>query len=309
MSTIDIFGGSRGSSSGAFKGPRGPRGIQGERGVSGIQTLCIWMPHTILQNYRENEEYMCLLIRDLDRDLVVKPDDGSVSKWKSRCVSDHHRRDNMDAVSKLSPSKTIIPLHTDGRYALEFKNNVYTCEMANFFPSARISSYVNILVSFKTHGLHNRQVLVSSYRPSQDFIKQYREIAVDATGIFIQDVLEDEIITTPIQCDTRKWMTLMVEWYHDGFGSKEKGKGKYTLLYDDGTQTIQGEFKCTLPPKNKVVSGLSLGGRYNQTMTLTGVIASFEMYQMFNNKSQTKDFLPTTLRSLLIKDSSVKDKY
>ena len=141
MSTIDIFGGSRGSSSGAFKGPRGPRGIQGERGVSGIQTLCVWMPHTVLQNYREGEENMCLLIRDLDKDLVVKPDDGSVLKWKSRCMSDHHRRDDMDAVSRLSPSKTIVPLGgTDGRFALEFKT-MFTRVKGQIF-SHRLASLV-----------------------------------------------------------------------------------------------------------------------------------------------------------------------
>ena len=68
MTTIDIFGGSR--SSGSLRGPRGPQGVPGKKGESGIDTLCIWFPRTLLKRYCQIEESLCLLLRNLDTDVV-----------------------------------------------------------------------------------------------------------------------------------------------------------------------------------------------------------------------------------------------
>ena len=83
MTTIDIFGGSR--SSGSLRGPRGPQGVPGKKGESGIDTLCIWFPHTLLKRYRQIKESLCLLLRNPATD-VVRDKKGKVMQWKSQCV-------------------------------------------------------------------------------------------------------------------------------------------------------------------------------------------------------------------------------
>ena len=66
-------------------GARGRPGDPGPAGESGIAAMCKWLPKTLLQHFRENEEMFCLMLTDLSRDVKKATGDGSlVDSWHSR---------------------------------------------------------------------------------------------------------------------------------------------------------------------------------------------------------------------------------
>ena len=308
---VDIFGGSR--SSGSLRGPRGPQGVPGKRGESGIDTMCIWFPNTLLKRYRQIEESLCLLLRNLDAD-VVRDKRGRVTQWKSRCLGEK----TVSGVAKSAKSSGgFISKVADGKYALEFDNNVYyTSERLNFVPQADRFTYVSICMTFKTASSSvatpaatavGDQVLISNYRSNTS--DTYREIKVDGQNVYIVDVCGDESTVVPIQYDTaRTWTTLFVEWFHDVAHHGEKSRGYYTIL--DGTtgeMVSADSFKCTRTLK--ALYGISIGARFDGTHALTGVVSAMEVY-ISRNVNVAVDggdggrfsILPDKLRNLITKD-------
>ena len=340
---IDIFGGRSGGAGGGIRGPRGPRGAQGRDGPSGIKVACTWLGNSLLDQYRKSEEHLCLLIQNLDHDLL-RTEDGRILEWNSRCRVQEGMADVKKVAKSLkNPSRNIVPL-TVGcrqgrrRYALDLNDNIYSCENVNFFPALSSSSlssssctYLNICVSFKTNGGHARQVIASSYHHHHDQqvigeggteLKYFREISADATGIYIEDNCGTETVLTSIQYDTRRWCTLFVEWFHITAGgqgglvmadsidvpaaarSGGGGVGRYTL-FDDDMKKITGDFKLTSsPPRDKQKLGITLGGREDGTVPFSGLIASLEIYLSQNDRNK-KDLLPEEMKSLLMGDCHV----
>ena len=350
MSPIDIFGGQRGGGGAGIRGPRGPKGAQGKDGPSGLKVASTWLGNSLLDQYRVSEEHLCLLIENVSLDLVREGLDGSVMQWISRCKVRGTTDTKKAAKSLKNPSKNIVPLTTGGkyrqqrgRYALDFLNdNVYLCENINFFPalptppsssSSSSSSciYLNLCVTFRTNGGHAKQTIISSSHREKEVeeedggmvveepgeakeLKYFREISADATSIYIEDCCGAESVLTSIQYDTRRWCTLLVEWFHIApttttptmvGGGGNNGVGRYTLVDDDMKETT-GDFKLTLPPpKDRQRLGITLGGRGDGTSEpFSGLIASIEIYLSLND-GMKKDLLPEEMKSLLIRDCHV----
>ena len=310
----DIFGGGGGArGDGSIRGPRGPRGEhgeRGERGESGIDDLCIWLPHSMLKNYRENDEHVCLLLRDLDRDVEITgrhsaDDVGTVSAWISRCSGYDGAAERVTMISK-SPSKHILQLYRSDsavRYALELRKNVYctTAKNVNIFPRGKRCTYVAICVTFKTSDRGGGEQVVISNKPSSD-ASFYREITVDGVGgIYITDVSNGERTFVPINHDCSEWTTLLVEWYHDE-SKRSESKGRYVVLRGRDGVKVEGSFCCTAMPENDLLNGMSIGGRCfaESQQTLNGAIASLEVYTRKDGAENVN--LPESLKRLLIED-------
>ena len=63
-------------------GARGRPGVFRPSGESGIAAMCKWLPKTILQHFRKNEEMFCLMLTDLACDVkMVDSDRTLVDSW------------------------------------------------------------------------------------------------------------------------------------------------------------------------------------------------------------------------------------
>ena len=109
-------------------GARGRRGVSGPPGESGIASMCKWLPKTLLQHFRENEEMFCLMLTDLTRDVKKATDDGSlVDSWRSRGSVKH------DFTTKRGKKGKLIKSTSSDEKAsgIHFQNCVYQLDGSN----------------------------------------------------------------------------------------------------------------------------------------------------------------------------------
>ena len=122
--------------------------------------------------------------------------------------------------------------------------------------------------------------------------------------MYIVDVCENESTFVPIQCDTRTWTTVFVEWFHDMEHHEENSRGYYVILDTNGKEISKGDFTCCRTVKAATsLYGVSIGGRFNRTHTLTGAISAVEVY-ISENVDDARS-LPSKLRRLITDDQKM----
>ena len=177
----NIFG--HASRKGAI-GPRGRPGTSGAAGESGIADLCTWSPKTTLKNFRENEEVLCMLLKNLKSDVKIDSVSDSVIQWFS------HDGGKQKLVSKYWNAKIV---EFGQRHALRFERSVYaTSEVSLVQPHVLdcTSYFTGIYLTFRSISQSaEEQILLSTY--SAENSKKYREISTDGVGnIYVKDFRE-----------------------------------------------------------------------------------------------------------------------
>ena len=102
-------------------GASGRPGIAHAPGESGLVITCKWLPKTLLQQFRENDEWFCLMLTDLSPD--VKMSSSPISSVVSR-----NSRDSGKHVFILNggggKGKLIRPAPGEKRSAIHFQGCV-----------------------------------------------------------------------------------------------------------------------------------------------------------------------------------------
>ena len=334
---MDVFGRSTkfGGGGGVYtrRGLRGDRGEKGIPGKDGIDSICLWFPNSLLKTYRECEENLCLLLRNLEKD-VSRNQDGVVLSWNSQaCIHNDDDNDNIDdnnnngingygnmKLTSHCPSRTINRISMEKqRYSLDFHKNVYFTKSknVNIFRKGTTNSYVNICITFKTSG-EGEQVLISN-RNSNDS-RFYREILTDGFGgVFIIDVCNEKRTFVPIHHNTRFWTTIFVERFHDET-NHTKSVGRYVIFSPHNEMKSEERFSCIAMPSKESACGIALGGRLydNNKQCFVGSMSALEVYTSIDvdtikddhdddgndddNGESDRFLLPESFKSLLIKD-------
>ena len=290
--SVDFFG--RGGSASGPRGHNGPPGPPGPRGLIGnpgsIKDLCLWMPNMVLNTLREEDEQCCFLITDVRND-IKRDAKGHVTEWKSRT------KDKSTNAIADTPCEDIVKID-DERYALDFHNSFYFADNVHFFPSLdkeTRSVYTYICLTFRTQS-DEEQTIVTNYDPDNPTIP-FREISATSTEIHIWGASIDgtNLSSVPIHHLTREWTTVFVEW----FISPHKNQGMYIINDNETT----GFFTCQKNLEGAEEVGISIGGRSDQSRSLTGAISALEIYTTVNTKEAT---LPEPLRQCIIRNQLIK---
>ena len=285
--SVDIFGRpSGGNSSRGPSGPPGPQGPKGDPGKEGnMDQMCMWMPKTILNKFREEEEQCCFLLTNREKD--VKRTGSDIVEWISRCKN----KRNIKSIKNLT-SKDIIQI-TDERYALDFHNTLYFNQSIWFMQED--GGYNCVCVTFRVEG-ETVQTIVTNYNPSKLPILHH-EIAATHNEIRIYGVINEELSYIPIPWLTKEWTTLFVEWNTSPSGKKQ---GRYII--NDNEET--GVFTCKQSTDINE-NGITIGGRCDKSRLLTGAICALEIYTAENAKANS---FPDSLAQLIIKNQLIKNK-
>ena len=259
------------------RGLQGLRGLRGEPGVSGIIDILQWMPATVLKNLQTNDESACFFIEKSSD--IVKKKTGEVITWVSR---------SKNVLSAEKPSRDIITLPNDRR-ALSFKKNRYVSDDIMFFPNHR-GTYGFFCITFRCVG-HDKQAIISNFQKEET--KYFHEIDVTESEINIWGIKDSKLTKVIIQHDTRAWTTLFVEYL--GLGGITKCH--YSINNDPH---FYGDF--TFDTYYEMMSGCSVGSRYDNTQFFQGDIASMEFYHVEKCKGNT---LPIYLKDLVIRNQLI----
>ena len=196
--SVDIFG--RPSGEKGKVGPPGPRGSKSDPGKGGMEQMCMWMPNTILNKLREEEEQCCLIIEDPSKD--IKRDGSNVTEWVSRTGKCNAKADKA--------TKDLIRL-PNGKYALDFHKSRYVANGDNLYLGTSGDGYSYACVTFRIQA-DNEQTIISNFDPDNPD-EGFQEISATSTEIKIWDVNEDgKPMYVTIQHNTRDWTTLFVDW-------------------------------------------------------------------------------------------------
>ena len=147
-------------------GAGGRPGVPGPADESRIAAMCKWLPKTILQHFRENEEMFCLMLTDLARDVkMVDSDRTLVDSWHSRGSVKRDfttkRGKKGKLIKSIASDKNVSGIH--------FQNCVYQLDGCNLIQTHIKSQtrYSDILfMTFRTNANMNtkdERVLLSSY--------------------------------------------------------------------------------------------------------------------------------------------------
>ena len=89
-----------------------------------------------------------------------------------------------------------------------------------------------------------------------------------------------------------------------GQEDEEKSRGYYVVLNADGKEISKGEFTCChMAEATAPLNGVSIGGRFDRTHTLTGAISAVEVYISENVDGARS--LPCKLRRLITDDQKM----
>ena len=269
-------------------GARGRLGVPGAAGESGIAAMCKWLPKTLLQHFRENEEMFCLMLTDLSRDVKKATGGGSlIDSWYSRGSV------KRVFTSKRRKGKLIKTSSSDEKASgIHFQNCVYQLDGANLIQTHIKSQteYSDILfMTFRTTANMNtkdERVLLSSHSEGAEI---FREISVDSIGnLFVIDKRFSHDITTPIQYRIGVWNTLIVEWYYSEKNSARcLGRVKIANTAEPDTAfeifyNIQSPLKDDEEKSSRIIT---LGGRADGSKTFEGDIHCVEYYRVSHNES------------------------
>ena len=163
--------------------------------------MCVWMPHTVLNNLQRAEEECHLVIEDTSKD-IERDGEGFIREWVSRtgkcnAVSLHDKA-----------SKDLVEL-PHGKHALDFHKNRYIIDEESM---GSIGDFYKFMcVTFRVQA-DEEQVVTSTYDPDNPDGPFY-EISTTSTEIKIHG-LDDmgHPFSASIHHDTREWTTLFVEW-------------------------------------------------------------------------------------------------
>ena len=289
--SVDFFG--RGGGASGPRGHNGPPGPPGPRGQTGkpgsINDLCTWMPNTILNTLREEEEQCCFLLTNPEED-IRRNEKGEIVEWKSRT-----KDKTKNAKAKEIPSSDIVKI-SDERYALDFHKNLYIADNIELSPPAE-SRYTYICLTFRTQS-DEEQTIVTDYDSSSPN-DPFREISATSTEIHIWGASIDgkDLSYVPVQHMTREWTTVFVEW----FISPHKNQGLY-IINDNETR---GVFTCQKKQGWLTPEFISIGCRSDQSRFLTGAISALEIYSNVHTEEAT---LPETLRQRIIRNQLIKSR-
>ena len=276
-------------------GARGRPGVREPAGESGIAVMCKWLPKTVLQHFRENEEMFCLMLTDLARDVKKADGDESlVDSWHSRGSVKHDFTSKRGKKGKLNIS-SVSDEKASGIY---FQNSVYQLDGSNLIQTHIKSKtgYSDILfMTFRANTSMNtkdERVLLSSYSEGADI---FREISVDSMGcLFVYDKRFSRFISTPIQYRIGVWNTLIVEWY---YSEKNKaccvGRAKIVNVLEPDTE-FEIFYNIQSPLKDEDEKSCSriitLGGRADGSKkTFEGDIHCVEYYRVSHNEPNYDD--------------------
>ena len=264
-------------------GPTGEKGPKGDPGPAGsINDLCVWMPHTVLNNLQRAEEECHLVIEDTSKD-IERDGERFIREWVSRTG-----KCNATADADFA-SKDLVKLPND-REAIIFHKNRYFIEDLVLIPHDR-GSWGYICITFRTSSSQN-QAVVSNYQDAQE---NYVEIYATDTEIGLTSTLTKQPFHYIIQHVNRNWTTFFLEY----IGSEKNTTFKYDINDGEDTDTfsmenIDGE-----------VEGIAIGARLDDTHFLQGEIASFVSYHREHAHTNGK-FMPTSLRKLIISHQMVE---
>ena len=266
-------------------GPAGPQGPQGDPGPIGkpgsFNDLCIWMPNSVLKQLQEQEEqcYSLTNISDIKRN-----EKDEIIEWKSR------NKKHLSIIAE-NPSKDLIELPGYG-YALDFHNSRYKAKEMNIFVC--VNGYGYMCITFRVNGGEEQQTLLTNYKHTDRF-HQFHEISVSSNEIRIWGSKNNKVIFIPIQHDCRTWTTLFLEYHYSP--TTHLLQGSYIINNDEESQ---GDFAFQEPLFCR--SGISIGGRSNNTQFLIGAIHAIECYFVDDSKEK----IPYTLKDLIIKSQRVE---
>ena len=273
-------------------GARGRPGVSGPPGESGIASMCKWLPKTLLQHFRENEEMFCLMLTDLARDVKIATGDGSqVDSWCSRDSVKHDFTPTRGMKGKLITWTTPDEKEVS---AIRFYNSVYQLDGSNLIQThiKSQSEYSDILfMTFRTtaascmNAKDERVLLLSR----SEGVKSLREIRVDSTGsLFVVDKRSARVITTPIQYRMNVWNTLIVEWYYsEKHSARCVGRAKIVNTTGHPDTPFENFYNIQTPLKDAEgkSSIITLGGCADGTKTFDGDIHCVEYYRVSHNET------------------------
>ena len=265
---VDRFGGSL---------RRPLKGLRGKAGIPGIVDFSRWLPNTILNSLQNNDEIACFFI-EKENDIHRK--DGDIVKWNSRSSN--------YGLSAEKPSRNLVRL-ANGREALSFKNNRYISDDIFFFPN-HLNTYGFICITFRSTG-NGKQTIVSNFQ--EDTEKYFHEINVTETEIEIWGIEQKKSKCVTIQHRSRGWTTLYIEY----IALKSVTECRYIINNDPH---CNGSF--TFDTYDEMMSGFSLGSRYDNTKFFQGDVASLEMYHVQQKGGQS---FPPCLKELVINNQLI----
>ena len=273
-------------------GARGRPGVPGAPGESGIAAACKWLPKTLLQHFRENEEMFCFMLTDLSRDVKMAAGSGlTVDSWRSR-DSDKHV-----FTTKRGKGKLIKSVSSDEKASgIHFQDCVYQLAGANLI-QPRIESqteYIDILfmtfrASANTNTKHEH-VLLSSHSEGAEI---FREISTDSMGnLFVTDVRFSERRFAPVQYRIGVWNTLIAEWYYS-VKSRTRCLGRVKIVNTEVPDTAFEIFENIQSPlkdgEGKSSRIITLGGRADGSKTFEGDIHCVEYCRVSRNETMYAD--------------------
>ena len=275
---VDIFG----DCSTGSVGPVGPRGMSGK---PGIEDMCTWMPNSILNRLREDDEDCCFLLTHSVQDIKRESGKGIV-KWLTRC------KNKKNAVG-IYPCSDIKQIPT-GQWVLDFDKNLY--EVKTTLTEDASNSYSFLCTTFQVgKGAKGEQFIVSNC--NQDF---QRGISVTNTEIRIWGAKNGTLSYVAIQLVTSAWNTVFVEYCNNK-------QGMY-IIRSKGI-TIRGEFTCEeLPPFTP--TSIYIGGKgadIADHQFFKGFISALETYMGPVDLSQGIIF-PEALKQTIISNQIIDDE-
>ena len=255
---------------------RSSRGQRGKPGIPGILDFSQWLPQTVLrslQSYDETASFFSEHSSDLERKK------GDIIKWISRS--------SKYALNAEKASHDLIEL-PNKRKALSFKKNRYFTDDILFFPN-HSGSYGFFCLKFSCVG-HELQTVISNHQEGE---KYFHEICVTESEIFICGIKDSKESRFIIQHDTRNWTTLYVEYK----SYENITKCNYSINKDSH---CYGSF--TFDTYSEMLTGFSVGSRFDNSRFLNGDIASFESYHL---EKCARDSFPVCLKNLVIKNQLI----
>ena len=218
-------------------------------------------------------ETSCLLLKDLEHDLVIK--EGKYVTWKSRT--------GHDAEAQV-PSSTILKIK--GKNALIFKDNWYAIRNICISPQDP-NSYASIIITFKVKGEHD-QFLVSDCVNNDELL--FRGISASKKEIRIWGVKNDDHYL-PLKYDSSDWTTICCIWSNTTIGHYYIG-------------TIHGTFECGdfgVYTEYQVL----IGARKVDMQIVNSLDGWISAIEIYIKTEASEDKTPISLTDLVMKDQKI----
>ena len=164
--------------------------------------------------------------------------------------------------------------------------------MVQVDPKDCTPGYGYFCITFRVDGGEETQTLVTNHKPSDPF-QNFHESTVSTNEIHIYGYKNKQMTFTTIHHNCSAWTTLFLE-YHKSSGALQ---GSFIINNDQSTQK---SFNFDEPMLCK--SGLSIGGRKDDTRFMDGAIHAIESYFVKHDEK-----IPPALKDLIIKNQMIKN--